>query len=59
MSSSSPPDPAPHLDIADIETDELEVEHEHERALGEQRGAQRERGATSRWPGPPGLRLSL
>jgi len=47
MSSSSPPDgpeSAPLLDLADIEEDELEVEHEHERALGEQRGAQRERG---------------
>ena len=55
MSSSSPPDPAPHLDIADIETDELEVEHEHERALGEQRGAQRERGrnwVTLAWAAP-------
>ena len=39
-----PPDPAPHLDLADIEEDEREVEHETERALGEQRGALRERG---------------
>jgi len=55
MSSSSTPDPPPHLDLADIEEDELEVEHEHERALGEQRGAQRERGrnwVTLAWAAP-------
>jgi putative spermidine/putrescine transport system permease protein len=44
MSSSSGPEPAPHLDLEDIESDEREVEAEAERALGEQRGAQRERG---------------
>lgn len=44
MSSSSTPEQGPHLDLEDIQEDELEVEHEHERALGEQRGAQRERG---------------
>ncbi len=45
----------PHLDLDDIEEDELEVEHEHERALGEQRGAQRERGrswVTLAWAAP-------
>ena len=44
MSSSSGPDPGPHLDLVDIEEDEREVEAETERALGEQRGALRERG---------------
>ena len=44
MSSSSPPDPAPQLDLADIQEDELEVEREHERALGVERGRRKERG---------------
>ena len=57
MSSSSTPEPPaePHLDLEDIEEDELEVEHEHERALGERRGAQRERGrswVTLAWAAP-------
>jgi putative spermidine/putrescine transport system permease protein len=62
MSSSSPPDPPPHLDVVDIEEDELEVEHEHERALGEQRGAQRERGrnwVTLAWAAPGFLWLGF
>jgi putative spermidine/putrescine transport system permease protein len=64
MSSSSPPDPAAHLDLdlADIEEDELEVEREHERALGEQRGAQRERGrswVTLAWAAPGFLWLAF
>jgi putative spermidine/putrescine transport system permease protein len=64
MSSSSPPDPASHvdLDLADIEEDELEVEREHERALGEQRGAQRERGrnwVTLAWAAPGFLWLAF
>ena len=43
MSSSSTPDgpePVPHLDLEDIEAAEQEVEAEHERALGVQRGQQ-------------------
>jgi putative spermidine/putrescine transport system permease protein len=55
MSSSSTPDPPPHLDLDDIQQDEAEVEAEHERALGEQRGAQRERGRnwiTLAWAAP-------
>src|SRR6478609_4102825 len=62
MSSSSTPDPPPHLDLADIEEDELEVEQEHERALGEKRGAQRERGGswvTLAWAAPGFLWLGF
>ena len=62
MSSSSTPDPPPYLDLADIEEDELEVEQEHERALGEQRGAQRERGGgwvTLAWAAPGFLWLGF
>jgi putative spermidine/putrescine transport system permease protein len=47
MSSSSTPDglePVPRLDLADIDADEQEVEAEHERALGLQKGRQRETG---------------
>jgi putative spermidine/putrescine transport system permease protein len=49
MSSSSSPEPPvepnlPHLDVEDIEEAEHEVEVEHERALGLQRGARRGRG---------------
>jgi putative spermidine/putrescine transport system permease protein len=44
MSSSSGPEPTPHLDLVDIDQDEAEVEAETERALGEKQGAQRERG---------------
>ena len=45
MSSSSTPDgpePVPQLDLGDIETAEQEVEAEHERALGVQRGRQKQ-----------------
>jgi putative spermidine/putrescine transport system permease protein len=45
MSSSSTPDapePVPQLDFEDIETAEQEVEAEHERALGVQRGRQKQ-----------------
>ena len=62
MSSSSTPEQGPHLDLEDIEEDELEVEHEHERALGEQRGAQRERGrslVTLAWALPGFLWLAF
>jgi putative spermidine/putrescine transport system permease protein len=55
MSSSSTSDPSPHLDLEDIEQDEREVEREAERALGEQRGAARERGrnwVTLAWAAP-------
>jgi putative spermidine/putrescine transport system permease protein len=55
MSSSSTPEHEPHLDLGDIEADEAEVAHEHERALGEKRGAQRERGrgwVTLAWAAP-------
>jgi putative spermidine/putrescine transport system permease protein len=44
MSSSSTPDPVPHLDIEDIQEAEKEVEAEQERALGVQTAARRERG---------------
>ena len=62
MSSSSTPDPAPHLDLEDIQQDEAEVEQEHERALGEQRGALRERGrnwVTLAWAAPGFLWLGF
>jgi putative spermidine/putrescine transport system permease protein len=64
MSSSSPPDPVPHvdLDLADIEEDEREVEREHERALGTQRAALRERGrswVTLAWAAPGFLWLGF
>src|SRR5262249_18855065 len=38
------PEPAPHLDLEDIQADEHEVEAEHERALGVQRAARKEKG---------------
>jgi putative spermidine/putrescine transport system permease protein len=62
MSSSSTPEPPTHLDLEDIQQDEVEVEHEHERALGEQRGAQRERGrnwVTLAWATPGFLWLAF
>jgi putative spermidine/putrescine transport system permease protein len=62
MSSSSPDDQTPHLDLADIEEDEKEVETEHERALGEQRGVRRERGqswVTLAWATPGFLWLAF
>ena len=62
MSSSSGPDPVPHLDLLDIEEDEREVEAETERALGEQRGALRQRGqnwVTLAWAAPGFLWLAF
>ena len=61
MSSSSPPEP-PELDLEDIQEVEAEVEHEHERALGEQRGALRQRGrswVTLAWAAPGFLWLGF
>jgi putative spermidine/putrescine transport system permease protein len=43
-SSSSSEPPIPHLDVEDIEDEEQELEAEHERALGVQKAAQREKG---------------
>ncbi len=62
MSSSSTPEHEPHLDLEDIEADEAELEHGHERALGERRGAQRERGrswVTLAWATPGILWLAF
>jgi putative spermidine/putrescine transport system permease protein len=65
MSSSSTPDglePVPHLDLEDVETAEEEVEAEHERALGVERGRRRERGGswvTLAWATPGFLWLAF
>jgi putative spermidine/putrescine transport system permease protein len=65
MSSSSTPDvpePAPHLDLEDIETAEEEVEAEHERALGVKGGRRREQGGgwvTFAWALPGFLWLAF
>src|SRR4249919_3499069 len=62
MSSSSTPEHEPHLDLEDIAADEAELEHGHERALGEKRGAQRERGrswVTLAWATPGFLWLAF